>query len=110
MSGEGSGRFGGIPGDQGVVRFGIFSLDPAARQLRRDNADIHLTPKAFDLLTLLAAEAPRVVPKTEVHRRLWPDTFVSDATLAGLVKELRKALDDHDRANPLVRTAHGVGY
>ena len=71
---------------------------------------MHLTPKAFDLLVLLASEAPRVVSKRELHERLWPGTFISDATLAGLIKELRRALDDHTRDAPIIRTAHRVGY
>jgi len=93
------------------VRFGAFTLDSDRRQLTNDAAgEIHLTPKAFDLLMLLIGEAPRVVRKTELHERLWPGTFVSDATLVGLVKEIRKALDDRDSTSPLIRTAHGVGY
>lgn len=93
-----------------VVRFGGFSLDRARHELSRDGAPLHLTPKAFDLLSLLVAEAPRVVTKTELHERLWPDTFVSDATLAGLVKEIRRALDDRDADAPVIRTVHRVGY
>jgi pSer/pThr/pTyr-binding forkhead associated (FHA) protein len=50
------------------------------------------------------------VRKTELHERLWPGTFVSDATLVGLVKELRRALDDRAASAPIIRTAHGVGY
>jgi DNA-binding winged helix-turn-helix (wHTH) protein len=93
-----------------TVRFGAFTLDSEQRQLARDGEIIHLTPKAFDLLVLLAADAPRVVRKTELHERLWPGTFVSDATLVSLVKELRRALGDREAANPVIRTAHGVGY
>jgi DNA-binding winged helix-turn-helix (wHTH) protein len=54
-----------------IVRFGTFVLDSDRRQLTRDGVAIHLTPKAFDLLALLADEAPRVVRKTELHERLW---------------------------------------
>jgi DNA-binding winged helix-turn-helix (wHTH) protein len=79
-----------------TVRFGAFALDSDRRQLTRRGDDIHLTPKAFDLLVLLADQAPRVVRKSVLHERLWPGTFVSDATLVGLVKELRRALDDRD--------------
>jgi DNA-binding winged helix-turn-helix (wHTH) protein len=61
-----------------IVRFGAFTLDDARRALLRGDTAIHLTPKAFDLLALLASEAPRVVNKTELHERLWPGTFVSD--------------------------------
>jgi len=104
------GDFGGPSGDRAFAHFGSFTLDTAVRQVRRSGQPLHLTPKAFDLLTLLVAESPRVVPKGELHERLWPGTFVSDATLVGLVKELRKVLDDRDRSAPIIRTAHGVGY
>jgi DNA-binding winged helix-turn-helix (wHTH) protein len=93
-----------------IVRFGPFTLDGARRQLSREGSTVHLTPKAFELMRLLADEAPRVVSKNELHARLWPGTFVSDATLVGLVKELRRALDDHDRDSPMIRTAPRVGY
>ena len=71
---------------------------------------MHLTRKAFDLLTTLIEQAPRVVSKDELHRRLWPDTFVTDATVAGVVKEVRRALGHQHSGEPLVRTAHGVGF
>ena len=93
-----------------TARFGSFVLDSERRQLTRDGVEIHLTPKAFDLLLLLIAEAPRVIRKGELHDRLWPGTFVSDSTLVALVKQLRRALGDHGARPPIVRTAHRVGY
>jgi DNA-binding winged helix-turn-helix (wHTH) protein len=92
------------------VSFDTFILDDDTRQLTRGGQVVHLTPKAFDLIHVLAAEAPRVVSKSEVHQRLWPDTFVSDASLAGLIKELRRALDDTNPDAPVIRTVHRVGY
>src|ERR671910_547925 len=93
-----------------AIRFGPFLLDAARRQLFRDSANVHVTPKAFELLLLLVAAAPRVLSKRELHEQLWPGTYVSDATLVGLVKELRRALDDRDPGAPVIRTAHRVGY
>ncbi|MEY2854213.1 MAG: Oxoglutarate dehydrogenase inhibitor, partial [Pseudomonadota bacterium] len=93
-----------------MVRFGAFEFDAVSRRLRRDDIDIHLTPKGFDLLGLLVDAAPRVVAKRELHDRLWPGGAVADATLVALVKQLRRALDDHDRESRLIRTVHGVGY
>jgi DNA-binding winged helix-turn-helix (wHTH) protein len=78
-------------------------------KLLRDGEEVHLTPKAFELLALLIQRAPAVVPKAEIHSHLWSGTFVSDATLAGLVKEVRRALGD-DRAGTIIRTAHRVGF
>jgi DNA-binding winged helix-turn-helix (wHTH) protein len=93
-----------------TVRFGSFTLAADARRLLRDGEGLHLTPKAFDLLVLLIEAAPRVVPKAELHARLWPDTFVADTTLVGLIKEIRRTLRDADPAAPIIRTAARVGY
>jgi len=91
------------------TRFGPFVLDIGQRRLTREGSAIHLTPMAFNLLALLVDEAPRVVTKQELHERLWPRTFVSEATLLGLIKELRRALDDRE-ARTAIRTVNRVGY
>ena len=92
------------------VRFEEFELDTARLQLLRAGEPVHLTPKAYRLLAFLIEAAPRVVPKAELHSHLWPNGVVTDETLAGLVKEVRKALADATRASPLIRTAFRVGY
>ena len=93
------------------VRFGDLTFDAEQRQVTRaDGETLHLTPKAFDLLAALIDAAPRVLKKSELHDRLWPGVFVSDAALAGLVKELRKVVQDRSLGEPVIRTAHGVGY
>jgi DNA-binding winged helix-turn-helix (wHTH) protein len=97
-------------GNRGPIRFGHFTLDRAQRLLTRHGTAVHLTPKAFELLSVLVAAAPRVVTKAELHAELWPESFVSDATLTGLIKELRRSLEDNDPAWPVIRTVHGVGY
>jgi DNA-binding winged helix-turn-helix (wHTH) protein len=91
-------------------KFEPFSLDLVRRQLTRKGTELALTPKAFDLLAVLVHEAPRVVPKAELHQRLWRRTIVSDATLVGLVKEVRRTLGDHDPGARIIRTVHRIGY
>jgi DNA-binding winged helix-turn-helix (wHTH) protein len=93
-----------------MPRFGSFELDSRRRQLLHEGCETHLTPKAFDLLSLLVEAAPRVVTKSELHQRLWPNGIVSDATLVGLVKEIRRALADRNRTAPVIRTVNRVGY
>lgn len=90
------------------ARFGSFSIDTDSRRLDRDGHELHLTPKAFDLLVLLIEASPKVVSKRDLHGRLWPDSFVADATLVGLVKEVRRVLEQRGAAP--IRTYHRVGY
>ena len=92
------------------VRFGRCVLDPEARELTRDGSPQALSPKALQFLELLLAERPRAVPKQEIHERLWPDSFVSDASLARLANEVRAAIGDDARAPHHLRTVHRFGY
>ena len=92
------------------VRFGRFTVDSDTRQLIRDGADVHLSPKAFDLLCALIQDRPKVIEKTELHARIWPDTYVSDANLNVLIGEIRRAIDDKPRKPDFIRTVHGVGF
>jgi DNA-binding winged helix-turn-helix (wHTH) protein len=93
-----------------VYRFAEFTLDPATRQLLGNGAEVHLAPKAFDLLVLLAANRARAVSKEELQQRLWPSTFVEETNLATLIAEIRRTLRD-SAANPrFVRTIYGFGY
>ena len=92
------------------LRLGDLIFDPDARQLLRGREEVHLSPKAFELLKLLVESRPRAVSKKELQERLWPDTFVSEANLASLAAEVREALDDDPRQPRFIRTAHRFGY
>jgi DNA-binding winged helix-turn-helix (wHTH) protein len=99
-----------LMGGPTILRLGEFTFDARARQLARGDRDVHLSPKAFELLKVLIEERPRVLSKDELFKHLWPDTFVADVNLASLVAELREALGDHARQPRFIRTAHRVGY
>ena len=92
------------------TRFGPFTLDSETRQLLRGDAEIHLSRKAFDLLSTLLAHRPKVMDKDELHRALWPDSYVDAAGLNVLVGDLRRALGDDAKRPQFIRTVHGVGY
>jgi len=91
-------------------RFGRFILDNQTRQLLRDSEELHLSPKAFELLTMLLIHRPRAVSKAELQERLWPSTFVEETNLAGLVAEIRRALGDAATQPAFVRTVYRFGY
>lgn len=92
------------------VTFGGYCLDLATRQLWHGKSEVRLSPKAFDLLHVLVDNRTRAVSKAELHERLWPGTFVTDANLAVLVAELRNALHDRSDAPKFIRTVRRFGY
>jgi DNA-binding winged helix-turn-helix (wHTH) protein len=101
-----------VPSPTRRVTFAPFTLDLETRQLLRGSGleSVHLSPKAYELLCVLVGTRPRAVAKGELHQQLWPSTFVSEATLASLVAELREALGEHGRDARFIRTVHGFGY
>lgn len=92
------------------VRFAEFVFDGAARELKKGGGRVDLSPKGLQLLEALLAERPRALSRAELNDRLWPGTAMGYTSLAGVVAELRRALDD-DRSEPgFLRTVHGFGY
>jgi DNA-binding winged helix-turn-helix (wHTH) protein len=87
------------------LRFGAFTFDPAARELRRDGAVVPLSPKAFRLLELLVDARPNPVTRETLYAALWPDVVVEPGNLHTLVSEVRNAT-----ARDAIRTVHRVGY
>jgi DNA-binding winged helix-turn-helix (wHTH) protein len=89
-----------------ALRFGAFTFDSQARELRRDGNVVPLSPKAFRLLELLVDARPRPVPREQLYRELWPDVIVEPGNLHGLVAEIRGAA----REREIIRTVHRIGY
>jgi DNA-binding winged helix-turn-helix (wHTH) protein len=87
------------------LRFGAFTFDAAARELRRNGTLVPLSPKAFRLLELLIDARPNPVTHETLYNALWPDVVVEPGNLHTLVSELRSATS-HDA----IRTVHRVGY
>lgn len=90
--------------------FDRFTLDTEQRTLLDGAAPVHLGPKALRLLEVLVANAPRAFSKQELYEQIWPDTFVDESNLAGLINEVRAALGDEARKPRFIRTVHGFGY
>jgi DNA-binding winged helix-turn-helix (wHTH) protein len=92
------------------LAFGDCVFDSDIRALVRAGQPVHLGPKAYRLLELLLQARPRVLSKDDIVSTLWPDTFVTDGSLANLIAEVRAALGDTASQPRFVRTVHRVGY
>jgi TolB-like protein/DNA-binding winged helix-turn-helix (wHTH) protein/tetratricopeptide (TPR) repeat protein len=92
------------------VPFGDFVLDLDSRELRRGAEPMKLTPKALQLLEILATGRPKAFSKAELQDRLWPGTFVVEKNLANLVTEIREALGDNPSDQRFIRTVPRYGY
>jgi DNA-binding winged helix-turn-helix (wHTH) protein/TolB-like protein len=97
------------PDDQ-ISEFGDFILVPKERLLLCSGKPVSLTPKAFDLLTVLVRHAGHLVTKEALLRGVWPDTFVEDVNLTVNISALRKALDRGRDGDGMIQTVPTRGY
>jgi len=90
--------------------FADYVLDTDTRELSRGGKRVHIEPKAFQLLELLIAARPTALSKSKLQDELWPRTYVSERSLAGLVADLRTAIGDRAQKPRFLRTVHRFGY
>ena len=98
------------PEEAHSYRFKSFALKPVERQLFNCDRLVPLTPKAFDVLTLLIVNAGHLVTKEELMERIWADSFVEEANLARLVHTIRKTLGEDENGNKFIETVPTKGY
>lgn len=93
-----------------MFEFDGFQLDQERHELRTSKGVIALEPKALALLNLLIVERERAVSREEIFAAIWPDVFVSDASLSTLIRQIRKGLGDDGDRQHFVRTIRGHGF
>lgn len=92
------------------LAFDAFRLDPENACLWHHQRRIPLPPKAFETLRHLAEHAGRLVTKDELLGAVWPNSYVTDATLKVCIAGLRKVLGDRPRQPRFIETVHRRGY
>jgi DNA-binding winged helix-turn-helix (wHTH) protein len=96
--------------DSGSFRFERFCLDPADRQLTRDDVPIELNSRYLDALALLVGDAGKLVSKDRFLEEVWRGVPVTDEALTQCIRTLRNRLGD-DAARPrFIETVPKHGY
>src|ERR1700752_2446849 len=96
----------------GILRFANFEVDLLSGELRRSGLKVKLTGQPFQVLTTLLEKPGQVVPREELHQKLWAqDTFVDfEHGLNKAINKVREALGD-DADNPrFIETLPRRGY
>jgi two-component system, OmpR family, KDP operon response regulator KdpE len=99
------------PGEP-VVRADGLEVDLAARRVRRDGQEVHLTPTEFDLLRALVRNRGRLLTHRALLHDVWGQAYAGDIpTLRTTIARLRRKLEpDGDTGPRYIRTDPGVGY
>lgn len=94
------------------IRFGIFEVDPATGELRRQGSKVKLQEQPFQVLMMLLEHPGEVVTREEFQKKLWTaDTFVDfERGLNRAINKLREALVDDADTPRFIETLPRRGY
>lgn len=96
---------------ESLLRLGTLQIDLAAHRVTREGAEIHLTPKEFDLLAALAESPGRVLTHRQLLARIWGPAHVEDVPyLRVFIGQLRQKVETNPARPALILTEPGVGY
>jgi TolB-like protein/Tfp pilus assembly protein PilF len=93
-----------------IYKFDNFELDTKNFSVSKLEEPVPLEPQVFDLLSYLVANSQRVISRDELFDNVWSGKIISDTTLSGHIKSVRKALGDSGQSQLFIKTIHGRGY
>lgn len=94
----------------GLLEFGSYRIDREQRVLLSEHEIVPLAPKVFDTLLVLVESTGRVIEKDELLKKVWPDTFVGESSLARNISTLRKVLGQSPGDEGYIQTIPKRGY
>ncbi|MGB0049235.1 MAG: winged helix-turn-helix domain-containing protein, partial [Terriglobales bacterium] len=98
--------------DARLLRFGVFEVDLAAGELRKNGGRVRLQEQPFQVLSALLQNAGQVVTREQLRAEIWPaDTFVDfDHSLNTAINKIRDSLGDSASSPRFVETLARRGY
>jgi two-component system response regulator ResD len=101
-------RTQGLTEGQTIIRRGPLAISTAERTASYAGRPLSLTPKEFDLLSLLAAHPGQAFPREKLLDRVWGADFEGDVrTVDSHIKNLREELGE---GSAMIATVWGIGY
>jgi two-component system KDP operon response regulator KdpE len=93
------------------LQVGALTIDLPSRKVTLGNAPVKLTPKEFDLLTLLAMHPGRVMTHRQILQKIWGPAHVEDTPyLRVFIGQLRAKIEGDTASPRMIVTEPGVGY
>ncbi len=100
-----------VEGEDAVVETASFTVDLAAKKVRRDGAEVHLTPTEWGLLEILARNRGRLVAQKQLLQDVWGPAYEKETHyLRVYLAQLRRKLEPEPAHPRHLVTEPGMGY
>jgi two-component system alkaline phosphatase synthesis response regulator PhoP len=99
-------RAGKTSASEDILQVNGFTIDRERYLILKENQEINLPKKEFELIALLASKPGKVFTREDILKSVWgDDVVVGDRTIDVHIRKLREKLGDN-----YIRTIKGVGY
>lgn len=96
--------------DSGWLQLSNLKINENTREVYRDDCEIELTPREYDLLFYLMNNKGQALHREQILEAVWGFDFYGDTNVVDVyIRYLRKKIDTKD-SSPLIHTVRGIGY
>ena len=86
-------------------------INTATREVFVDDKFVRLTPREFDILTILALNLGRVLSTEQIYEKVWDEPFFnSENTVAVHIRNIREKIEINPKEPKYIKLVWGVGY
>jgi two-component system KDP operon response regulator KdpE len=101
----------GAEGEEAVVSTESFTVDLAAKKVRKDGAEVHLTPTEWGVLEVLVRNRGRLVAQKQLLQEVWGPAYATESHyLRVYLAQLRRKLERTPADPQHLLTEPGMGY
>jgi len=92
-----------------IISIDDIVIDVEKHEVKKDNKNIELTLKEFELLKILALNKGKVLSRDIILDKIWGYEYFGDTRTVDVhIRHLRKKIDDEN--GDIIETVRGVGY
>ncbi len=97
--------------ENSILQYKELKLDTLNYKVFKENKELNLTPKEFELLKFFLSNKDRVFTKSQIFNTVWEDNYVNDDnTVMVHIRRLRNKIEDNPNVPKYVVTVWGIGY
>lgn len=94
-----------------VLQIGTLTIEPASCRVMKNDKEIELTAREFEILKYLAENKGRVISRERLYETVWGEnSFGCDNTIMVHIRHLREKIEDNPKAPGYIITMKGLGY
>lgn len=97
--------------DTHLLQIGRLNMDTSTHEVMIDEQEIHLTPREFAILLLLARHPGQVFSTEHIYQKVWKEEYMdSPNTVMVHIRKIREKIELDPRKPQYVKTIWGIGY